>query len=545
MSAFDAATTALMSPGAPFEVIEQGNIRVFKNAAPNMAAVLNRSRAFGDAEFIVSGKTRVTYTEFFKRADALAAHLISERHIQPGQSVAICMKNSPEWMVGFVGVVLAGGVAVLINSRGTGEVMLQAITDADSVLVLADAKRAAHLAQAGIVAPVLLGDDFPAQATDYETPEQTSEDIASMMFTSGTTGRAKAAALSHRALIHGMMNTQLAMAVILSKMAEQFGTDVETLRSQLPQGCTLLAFPLFHTSGCTSTFLTTISTGGKLVLMPRWSGKNALQLIEKERVSTFGGVPAMYWDIFGEPDYDDYDLSSVRALSCGGAALPINILEEIQRRFPQAFIGAGYGMTEMSGAVSQATGEAFVSNPTASGLILPMTDVKIVNDKGAEMPAGELGEIWAKGATMMSGYYGRPDETAKAHQDGWYKTGDIGRVDDKGYIYIVDRKTDMVISGGENIYCAEVEQALCKHPAVETITTFGVPDERMGERLVAVVFLNDVSTGTDHLESFAKAELAAYKVPTEFIIRNEPFEMNAMGKVEKRKVRDDYFGEEE
>jgi len=544
MKLSDPTTAALMSPGAPFEVVEQGDIRVFKNAAPNMATVLNRSRAFGAAEFIVSGDTRLTYDGFFARVDALASHMIAERNIQKGQSIAICMKNSPEWMIGFVAVIMAGGVAVLINSRGTGEVMRLAIEDADTVLVLADAKRAALLLKSGLSCSVLLSEDFPIEGDAYITPDSTADETAAMMFTSGTTGRAKAAALSNRALIHGMMNTQLAMAVILQKMAENFGTDVQTLRSQLPQSSTLLAFPLFHTSGCTSTFLTTISTGGKLVLMQKWSGKNALELIEKERVSTFGGVPAMYWDMFGVREYDDYDLSSLRALSCGGAALPINVLEEIQRRFPNAFIGAGYGMTEMSGAISQATGEAFTNNPEASGLILPMTDVKIVDNDGNDLPVGEVGEIWAKGATMMSGYHGRPTETAAAHHEGWYKTGDIGRVDDEGYIYIVDRKTDMVISGGENIYCAEVEQALCRHPAVEAITTFGIPDERMGERLVAVVFLNDVSTGTDDLETFAKTQLAAYKVPTEFVIRPNHFELNAMGKVDKRKVRAEYLGED-
>jgi len=526
LKSVDRTTAALMSPGAPFEVVEQGNIRVFKNAAPTMAAVLDRSRVFGEAEFIVSGETRLSYARFFEHVDALAAHLITERHIQPGQSVAICMKNSPEWMIAFVGVIIAGGVAVLINSRGTGEAMRLAIE---------------VLLQTGLNTAIVLADDFPVEKGEYSTPGRQSEDIAAMMFTSGTTGRAKAAALSNRALIHGMMNTQLAMAVILQKMAENFGTDVQTLRAQLPQSSTLLAFPLFHTSGCTSTFLTTISTGGKLVLMPRWSGKTALELIEKERVSTFGGVPAMYWDMFGVPEYDDFDLTSLRALSCGGAALPINVLEEIQRRFPQAFIGAGYGMTEMSGAISQATGEAFVNNPQASGLILPMTDVKIVDDDGQALPLGELGEIWAKGATMMNGYYGRPEDTAQAHHNGWYKTGDIGRMDDKGYIYIVDRKTDMVISGGENIYCAEVEQAMCKHPAVETIATFGVPDTRMGERLVAIVFLNDVQTGTNDLEAFAKTQLADYKVPTEFVIRPTHFELNAMGKVDKRKVREEFL----
>jgi len=537
----DPITAVLMSPGAPFEVGAQGNIRVFKNAAPNMISVLNRARAFGEAEFIVLGETRLTYKAFFDRADALASDLISQRHIKPGQSIAICMKNSPQWMIGFVAIIMAGGVAVLINSRGTGEVMRRAIEDADSVLVLADAKRAAHLLKSGLSCSVLLSEDFPIQGEAYSTADAGPEDVAAMMFTSGTTGRAKAAVLSHRALIHGMMNTQLAMAVILQNMAQNFGIDVQVLRSQLPQSSTLLSFPLFHTSGCTSTFLTTISTGGKLVLMQRWSGKNALELIEKERISNFGGVPAMYWDMFGVPDYNDYDLSSLRALSCGGSALPINVLEEIQKRFPEAFIGAGYGMTEMSGAVSQATGQAFVSNPEASGIILPMTDVKIVDDSGADLPNGDIGEIWTRGATMMNGYYGRPEETETAHHDGWYKTGDIGKLDEKGYIYIVDRKTDMVISGGENIYCAEVEQALCKYPAVEMVTSFGVPDDRLGERLVAIFYLNDVQTGIDDLEAFAKVQLADYKVPTEFIIKPQPFELNAMGKVEKQKVKAAFF----
>jgi len=541
MKQADPVLESLMSPGAPFEVVNSGQIRVFKNAPPNLSLVLQRARHFGEADFIVAGDQRLTYSDFFQRADALAAHLIGKLDIQPGQSVAICMQNSPEWMIGFVAITLAGGVAVLINSRGTGEAMKSAVHDADTLLVLADEKRAEKLKDAGLDIPVLLGRDFPQSGAIYETPNRTSEDLAVMMFTSGTTGRAKAAALSHRAMVHGVMNTQMAMAAIFQKMAADYGMDIETLRKQMPQACSLLAFPLFHTSGCSAVFLTTMSTGGKLVLMDRWDGSKALEIIEAEKVSTFGGVPAMYWDMFSAPDYDQRDLSSLKALSCGGQALPLSLLSEIRKRFPQGFIGAGYGMTEMSGAVSQANGAAFLANPDASGQILPMTDVKIADDDGNEVAEGDVGEIWAKGATMMSAYYGRPEDTAKAFEDGWYKTGDVGRMDENGYIYIVDRKTDMVISGGENIYCAEVEQALGKHTAVQMVTTFGVPDDRMGERLIAAFQMNDPSISKDELLAFAKDNLAAYKVPTDIIILDRPFELNAMGKVQKQKVRQEYL----
>ncbi|NNE58512.1 MAG: acyl--CoA ligase [Hellea sp.] len=541
MKQADPIIDSLMSPGAPFEVARSGAFRVFKNAPQNIIQTLQRSRSFGDLDFIVAGNQRLTYAQFFDRADALAGHLINDCHIQPGQSVAICMQNSPEWMIGFVAIQLAGGVAVLVNSRGTGEVMKAAIDDADTVLVLADQKRANTLSGAGLGIPVILNTDYASDITAYKAPERTSEDIAAMMFTSGTTGRAKAAALSHRALVHGVMNTQMAMVAIFQKMAADYGIEIETLRQQMPQSCSLLAFPLFHTSGCSAVFLTSMSTGGKLVLMDRWDGSKALELIEKERVSTFGGVPAMYWDMFDSPDYDKRDLSSLKALSCGGQALPLNLQKEIKTRFPQGFIGAGYGMTEMSGAVSQANGAAFLANPEASGQILPMTDVKIVDEEGAELAQGEVGEIWTKGATMMSAYYGNPGETAKAFADGWYKTGDVGRVDENGYIYVVDRKTDMVISGGENIYCAEVEQALGKHPAVQAVTTFGVPDDRMGERLVAAYQIAGNSISRDDLLAFAKANLAAYKVPTDIMIMGRPFELNAMGKVQKQKVRAKYL----
>ncbi len=544
MRPVDQITDALMAPGGPFEVVKQDDIRVFKHAARDLAEVLNRSRQFGSAEFIVLGERRLTYDDFFAAVDALAAHLIHEHNITPGQSVAICMKNAPEWMIGFVAVILAGGVAVLINSRGEGTTMRTAIEDADSVLVLTDNDRAQKLKKAGCSVPLLDGQDFPTQNRSYQTPERETTDIVTMFFTSGTTGRAKAAAISHRALVTGMMSTQMAMVAVFQKMAAEYGVDVETLRQQMPQSCSILIFPLFHASGCGAVFLTSMSMGGKLVLMDRWDGTEAVRLIEKERITTFGGVPTMHWDLLRSPEFQERDLSSLMAISCGGQALPINLLEEIRAAFPRAIIGAGYGMTEMSGAISQSTGAGIVDNPTASGQILPMTDVKIVDDAGAELAVGETGEIWTKGATMMSGYYGRPEDTAKAFEDGWYKTGDIGRLDENGFIYIIDRKTDMVISGGENIYCVEVEQALVQHPNVLSVTTFGVADDRLGEKLIAVFQMKNPDADKEDLMAFAKAHLADYKVPADIAISTRPFELNAMGKVIKAKVRQAYLSGE-
>jgi len=544
MSSADPILEGLMAKGAPFEVIEQGAMRVFRHAPDNMSAVFDRARRFGSAEFIVSGERRLTFNDVFQAADGLSAWLLRDFGLKRGQSVAICMQNSPEWMMAFIAVINAGGVAVLINSRGTGETMSRAIKDADSVLVIGDDKRLQRLGEADYDGETLSAVNFPKPITDFTPAYANSADLAAMFFTSGTTGRAKAAVIQHRALITGMMNTQMAMAAVFQKMAAAYNIDIETLRAQMPQSCSLLIFPLFHTSGCSAVFMTALTTGGKLVLMDRWNADEALALIEQEKITSFGGVPTMHWDLLRSPNFVKHDLSSLMSVSCGGQALPLNLLAEIREAFPRAYIGAGYGMTETCGAISQANGEAFLANPSASGQILPMVDVQITGDNGQALAVGEVGEIWAKGATLMQGYYGRPEETAASMSGDWFKTGDIGRLDENGYIYIVDRKTDMVISGGENIYCAEVEQVLGHHAGILAIGTFGVSDDRLGERLVACVRVKEGISAEDIL-AFAKDNLAAYKVPTDITVQSDPFELNALGKIQKFKMRADYLARKE
>ncbi len=556
-----------MQAGAPFEVIEDTAggqaVRVFRNAPPTLSDAIDQGRAHGDLEFIVSGQTRLSFNEFFERADRLADWLREQAKIQPGQSIALCMKNAPEWMIAFVAIAKIGAVAVLVNSRGTGEAMAAAVADADCVFVIADAPRLALLRDGGCALPALVVRDDPDQslgaaaggnatlfnaainstpinAKQTSAPRQ-SNDLAAMFFTSGTTGRAKAAAISNRALVTGVMNTQLAMAAIYLGLAQQYGVTPEALKAQMPQSSSLLVFPLFHTSGCMAVFLTSLISGGKLVLMDRWDADEALSLVEQERITSIGGVPTMYWDILNADSLDSRDLSSLMALSFGGQALPLGLLHALRERFPNVYIGAGYGMTETSGSVSQANGAAFLKYPDASGQILPMVDVQITGEDGKPVPHGQSGEIWVRGATLMDGYYKNPEATEAAMRGGWFKTGDIGRLGPENYIYIVDRKTDMVISGGENIYCAEIEQVLGQHKAIREIVTFGVPDERLGERLVAQVLVRDPTFSQEDFLDYARSVLGAYQIPTDVVITQTPFAHNAMGKVQKAQVREAYL----
>jgi len=438
MEQSDPIIDALMAPGAPFEVVQQSVLgqpmRVYRRAAQNLSQIFNDARQFAEMDFVIHDDRRFTYALFFDHSDRLSNWLQSEAGIKPGQSVAICMKNCPEWMMSFVAALNIGAVPVLINSRGTGETMLAGIEDTETVFVIADDRRLQALRASGLTLRALgvgagsTENTTPFEAVlksppEFEPADRDTDDDAAMFFTSGTTGRAKAAVMTHRNLVTGLMNTKLAISAVFQRMADGYGMDIETLRSQLPQSCALLVFPLFHTSGCSAVFLTAIASGGKLVLMSRWSGEAALKLIEQEKVMNFGGVPTMHWDVVKAAREGDYDLSSLRAISCGGQALPVGLLNEIRETFPNAVIGAGYGMTETSGAVSQANGENFISRPEASGQVLTMVDVHVTDEAGTILPDGEVGEIWVRGPTVMRGYYGRPEANASAFRDGCRQGG--------------------------------------------------------------------------------------------------------------------------
>ena len=545
MSQTDPVFAAVTAPGTPFEIAERDGLRQFVNAAPDLNLMIESARRHGDKTFVVDFSSdgqerRLTFEQLFAWRDQLVPML----HIQRGDRVAICMRNRAEWMVAFMATIKAGGVAALLNSRGSPAELVAMIDDVTPALVLADTARA-ELIRAG---------GFPGRMPDLPKPfaggeierrggEPVSDpgmaqplDPCAILFTSGTTGRVKGAVLTHRSLITGLMATQLTGVMVLHNMARAHGIPVETILANLPQQATLLVYPLFHVSGLGSSFLSPLFAGTKVVIMRRWDADEAVRLIQAEHITMFSAVPTMLWDMLHKAKLDGADLSTLRNIASGGQALPVNLLDEIRTACPQAVMGTGYGMTEASGAVAQAVGEDFIRNRASAGRVLQLADVRIAAPDGTLLPQGQSGEIQVRGAMVMQGYWNRPEETAAAFTaDGWLRTGDVGYVDAEGYLFIVDRVKDMVISGGENIYCAEVERVMGEMPGITECAAFGIPDERLGELLVAVVVAQDTDEAA--IKHWVGERLARYKSPAHVAFSAESLPRNHLGKIDKIKLR--------
>jgi long-chain acyl-CoA synthetase len=520
---FDAVTGF----GSPFEIGVRDGVRQFVNAPDNLNILIEAARRHGDKTFIVDGSKRLSFEQVFALRDSLAQQL----NIQRGDHVALAMKNSAEWMIAFLAVLAAGGVAVLVNSRGAPAELAAMVEDVEAKLVLADASRAQRLREAGFEGRIIETTDFPAAKHTANTlPPAGPEDPAAILFTSGTTGRVKGAVLSHGNLITGIMLVQMSGVMILHGMAQKFGVEVETIRANMPQAAVLQVYPLFHISGLGSAFLSPMFAGSKIVVMNRWDPGEALRLIEEERITQFTGVPTMLWDVLNQASLENADLSSLTNIGTGGQALPVNLLDAMRQACPQAFMGTGYGMTETSGSLAQAVGEDFLRKRASAGRVLSLVEMKI------DAAQGEPGEIMVRGPMVMRGYWNRPEETAAVlSSDGWLRTGDVGTIDEEGYVFIVDRKKDMVISGGENIYCAEVERVMGSMDGVHECAAFGIKDERLGELLVAVVVASGLAE--DAIKAEVGEKLARYKAPGRIAFLNEPLPRNAIGKVDKIELR--------
>lgn len=528
MSRSDPIFDAVTGPGTPFEIGERGGMRQFISAPPDLNILIEATQVHADKTFIVDGDLRLTYAQVFARRDALAAILDIER----GDRVALCMKNGAAWMIGFLAVIARGGVAALINSRGAPAELVTMIKDVSAKLVLADAGRATRLRDGGYGGRIIETSSFPISPSKPLAPLSPSkaDDPVAILFTSGTTGRVKGAVLSHKNLIHGIMLMQLSGVMILHAMAQKYGMELETLRAKMPQNVVLQVFPLFHISGLGSAFLSPMFAGSKIIVLPKWDPDDALRVIADERVTMFTGVPTMLWDVLNRAKTDGADLSSLTNIGTGGQALPVNLLDAMREACPRAFMGTGYGMTETAGSVAQAVGDDFIRNRAAAGRVLSLVDMKI------DAPLGEAGEIMVRGPMVMQGYWNRPEETAAVlSEDGWFRTGDVGLIDEEGYVFIVDRKKDMVICGGENIYCAEVERVMGAIEGVHECAAFGIADERLGELLVAIVRAAGVTS--DEIKDAVGERLARYKAPGHIIFVNDPLPRNAVGKVDKIKLR--------
>ncbi|MFS0773150.1 class I adenylate-forming enzyme family protein [Sphingomonas sp. 1P08PE] len=491
-----------------------------------------------DVEFLVSGDERLTFGQVYEVAGRVARALVG-RGIARGDRVGIAARNSPSWIVTYMGVLMAGGVATLLNGWWQAEECAAAIADVDCALIVADAPRAARLAQIpGRKPPVVtLDDTLPldraiaplVEGAAGELPEVGPDNLATILFTSGSTGQSKGALSDHRAVIAGTFSF-LSQALTMLSIATQDGKAPTT------QHVTLLTIPLFHVTAEVPVFLQSFAIGRRLVIIPKWDPVEAMRLIEKERVTYFIGVPLMSFEILNHPDRANYDLSSVTDFGAGGAPRPVEHVRRIDAEMGGPAPLIGYGLTETNAVGTGNWRTNYLAKPDSCGRpSKPLVDVAIVDDDGRHLPQGERGEIGIRSIANFRGYWNRPAATAQAFTaDGFFRSGDIGYLDADGYLFIVDRKKDIIIRGGENISCQEVEAALYTHPAVKEAAVFGLPDERLGEVPVAVVHLDgDMAVSDDGLRAYLADHIAAFKVPTRVWIAEAPLPRLGTEKIDK------------
>ncbi|MES3153554.1 class I adenylate-forming enzyme family protein [Sphingomonas faeni] len=551
--AMDSTMAALTAPDG---MLALGSVERFGVTLPTIAAAppalsyyfAHYANEHRDAVFLVSGDERLTFGEVYAAAERTARALVGGYRIAQGDRVGIAMRNSPSWIILYMGIVMAGGVATLLNGWWQSEELEAAIGEVDCTLVFADPPRVKRLAQiAGLTAPVVEIDDSraldaalaPVFAKDDRTaglPPLGPEDHATILFTSGSTGQSKGALSEHRSVVQGIFN-YLGQAMMMVGIATAQGNP------PVGQPVTLLTIPLFHVTAEVPVFLQSFAMGRKLVLMPKWDAGEAMRLIEAEGVTYFVGVPLMSFEILNHADRANYDLSTVTDFAAGGAPRPVDHVRRIGEEMGGSAPLIGYGLTETNAVGTGNWRGNYLAKPNSAGRAsAPLVDLAILDDAGPPVDQGQRGEVCIRTICNFKEYWNRPDATAAAFtSDGYFRTGDIGYLDEDGYLFIVDRKKDIIIRGGENISCQEVEAALYEHPAVAEAAVFGLADERFGEVPGAVVVPQDGETLTPgDLTAFLHQHIAAFKIPQRIWISEEPLPRLGTEKIDKVSLKATY-----
>lgn len=556
MAHYRRAVEMVTAPDAFLELttIEVGGnqLKAYKHAPGSMRDLWMLGQGYGDQEYIVYGEERYTFAQAGQIVANFSAWLQGQG-IGSGDRVAIALRNYPEWIFAYWGVIAVGGVVVGMNAWWVADEMAYALSDSEPKILIADDQRLATFADIATDFPDLTvvavrEPSSPVVAVPWETavsevgelpttPIDPNDD-ACIFYTSGTTGRPKGAQLTHRGCVHNIMNVAAMGQIFASTQAMNRGEKLDAPVSA-PAATSLVATPLFHVTANNCVMHGATISGGKMILMYKWDPAEALKLIEQEQVNTLSAVPMMTRELLAHPDFHNHDTSSLNSLGGGGAAmhpdLPSKVIETTQRAKP----AQGYGMTEVCGISTYTTGDLFLARPQSCGPLVPTLEGKIVSDTGETLPVGEAGELLVKGAPVIKGYLNRPEATAETIVDGWLHTGDIGYFDEDGFLYLVDRAKDMILRGGENIYCAEVESALYTHPAVLETVAFAVADDRLGEEVgVAVHLKQGAMLDAAGLREHMGARLAAFKVPRYIWFLAEPLPRNANGKFLKRELRE-------
>ena len=550
------AVAAVTGPGGRFEIVdgEVGGqkLRLFKNAPPSLRALFSDTRARGDATFLVYEDERWSFGQVMAKVDALGAALVHRYGIRPGDRVAIAMRNYPEWAIAFAAITSIGAISVSLNAWWTTEENEYALRDSGSRVVIADHERVQKIASLleGLdlrVIAVRTKGALPGRVDRWEEvvvdgamlPEVdvTPDMDATILYTSGTTGHPKGAVSTHRAVL-----SALVAFACRSAIAAAMGSG-SPKEHPYPTSF-ILVVPLFHVTGCVPVLLSCVAAGYKLVIMHKWDSARALELIERERVTQFVGVPTQSWDLLECPDFASRDTSSLLSVGGGGAPAPPELVRRVDRSFGTARPGIGYGLTETNAYGPNNSGDDYLRKPTSCGRVVPSVEVRITDAEGHVLGANEVGEIWFRGPHLIRGYWNRPDATSETIVDGWLRTGDIGRIDEEGFVFVQDRAKDMVLRAGENVYCAEVEAAIYEHPDVYEAAVFGVPHARLGEEVAcALVPKPGRSIDPDALRAFLAEHLAPFKIPTQIRSHTEQLPRNPAGKILKRQLRDEFVAE--
>ena len=544
----------LTAPGAPFEVasvpVQGVPVKAYKNAPKNVRELWLSSAQFGPRDYLVYQDERITYAEAHRLTGAIAAWLLREG-VAPGDRIAVAMRNYPEWLLVYWAAVSSGVAVVGMNAWWVADEVEYALNDSAPKVVFCDRERLERILERpaaaeraklvcvraeNLPAGVIPWSDVVAQDAAMPAVDVDPDADACIFYTSGTTGRPKGAQLTHRGCINNLMN--LSFAAQVQALATQKGGGAAPL-AEPPIPVSLLTTPLFHVTANNCGAYAVTAGGGVLVLMYKWDAGEALKLIEAERVTGMSGVPVMSREILLHPDFATRDTSSLMSLGGGGAPLQPDLVAKIDAEVATARPNTGYGMTETCGIITAVGGDFFVDKPASVGPAMPTFETKCVDDDGHEVAQGEIGELWVRGASVIKGYLNRPEATAESITDGWLHTGDVAKVDADGFIFIVDRKKDMVLRGGENVYCAEVEAAMHHHPAIAECCVFGVPDVRLGEDVAAAVVLREGHQLTpEDLRAHCAGHLARHKIPAHIWFLTDPLPRNANGKFLKRELRE-------
>jgi len=559
MSVFGPYLDEVTAPGARMEIVEEviGGVRLrtFRDRPRHLSFLIDRSTRYEDREFLVQGDARLTYGEAMMRALRLAEGLRTSYGVSSGDRIGILGSNAVDWVVAFWAAIALDAIVVPFNAWWTAEELEFGIEDSNTEVMLADARRATVAIEAGLASHrvVVWGDEprpggtrtlddcLADEPLDRTTVLLRGEDaVAGIFYTSGTTGRPKGSANTHRNVIANLQNVTAFFRAVGARKAADEPKEEAAPKSQ---DSDLTVIPLFHTTALMSTMIPYVYAGHRLVFMPpgRFDPEVAAQLIHSEQVTRFGGVPTIVNRIIESGAARHADFSSVKSISYGGAPASPALLEKIQRAFPsiRERVVQGYGLTETSPLLTLNVGTDYFERPGSVGVPLPTVELRIADAAGNPLPPGTAGEIWARGPNVIQGYWNRPEVNTEMFIDGFFRTGDIGYRDDEGFLYITDRLKDVVIRGGENVYCVEVESVLEAHPSVHEAAVVGVPHEDLGEEVKAIVVPEEGhDVDEDALAAHAALHLAPFKVPSVWEVRALPLPRNPSGKVLKQALRD-------